>query len=341
MPESFGAGLRQRREGLQVSLTTIAEQTKIKLALLEDLERDDVSRWPSGIFRRAFIRAYAHAIGLDPDIVVREFLELHPDPVEHATAGSTVAPAVQAGSVSDGPPTRLRCLVGAALRSLSPFGRRPASEPGRSAVERIAAAERPPRDVVAPHSLDLCAAARLCTELGQLDETQDAAPLLQQAAGILDAVGLIVWEWDPQATELAPVLAHGYSDKVLAQLPKVRRDDDNATASAFRSAQTTVVSGSKVASGALVVPLMTPAGCGGVLAVELKPDSAPMESIRAVVTIFAAQLARLVEVARAARAVDRQLSPNSEPSARSRQLSRRAILWRRSRIASARANQSA
>jgi cytoskeleton protein RodZ len=71
MPESLGARLRQQREDRKIALATIAEQTKIKLSLLEALERDDVSHWPAGIFRRAFIRAYAHAIGLDPDVVIR------------------------------------------------------------------------------------------------------------------------------------------------------------------------------------------------------------------------------------------------------------------------------
>ena len=67
--------LRRQRERQQVSLSTIAERTKIHQPLLEDLERDEASRWPSGIFRRAFIRSYAGAIGLKPDDVVREFLE--------------------------------------------------------------------------------------------------------------------------------------------------------------------------------------------------------------------------------------------------------------------------
>ena len=69
MPESFGARMRQRREERGIDLIAIAEQTKIKLALLEALERDDVSHWPSGIFRRAYIRTYAQFIGLDPDVV--------------------------------------------------------------------------------------------------------------------------------------------------------------------------------------------------------------------------------------------------------------------------------
>jgi hypothetical protein len=159
-----------------------------------------------------------------------------------------------------------------------------------------------------PSEPDLLATAHLCTELGRIDELRETAPLLEEAARILDAVGLIVWVRDPQATELTPALAHGYSDRVLAQLPRVSRDADNATAAAFRSAQTCVVSGSDLASGALVVPLMTTAGCVGVLAIELQHSSAQRESVRAVVTILAAQLARLAGAARPAEAVDRRLA---------------------------------
>src|SRR6476646_6185957 len=110
MPESFGARLRQRRERQHIALAAIAEQTKIKLSLLEGLERDDISRWPAGIFRRAYVRAYAHAIALEPDVVVREFLELHPEPAEAAEL-AIVSQADEA-SATGGPPTRLRCLVG-------------------------------------------------------------------------------------------------------------------------------------------------------------------------------------------------------------------------------------
>jgi cytoskeletal protein RodZ len=77
---TFGPRLRQERERRQISLSSIAANTKISRSLLEALERDDVSRWPTGIFRRSFVRSYAQAIGLDPDEVVREFLERFPDP---------------------------------------------------------------------------------------------------------------------------------------------------------------------------------------------------------------------------------------------------------------------
>ncbi len=327
LSESFGARMRQRRERQQIALTTIADQTKIKLSLLEALERDDVSHWPSGIFRRAFIRAYAHAIGLEPDVVVRDFLAFHPDPIEEVSTVPSfcaVAPGVEGATTNSGPPTRFRFLVGTAIDSLSRLrnGNAQKSRSGAQAAaptaeqdaapavehEMASAVEPAPAKSLAPSEPDLLAAAQLCTELGRLDDTRDAAPLLKEAARILDAIGLIVWLWDPQATELIPAVTHGYSDNVLAQLPTVRRDADNATAAAFRTAQTCVVNGTDLANDALVVPLMTSVGCTGVLAIELPYGGAQRESMRALVTIFASQLARLVGAGRSTDAVDRRLA---------------------------------
>ena len=68
------------RERRRITLGSIAANTKIGLHLLEALERGHAARWPSGIFRRSFIKAYAEAIGLDPEETAREFLERFPDP---------------------------------------------------------------------------------------------------------------------------------------------------------------------------------------------------------------------------------------------------------------------
>jgi transcriptional regulator with XRE-family HTH domain len=76
---SLGTRLRLERERRQIALADVAARTKILGALLEGLERDDVSRWPTGLYRRSFIRAYAQAIGLDPEPVLREFLACFPD----------------------------------------------------------------------------------------------------------------------------------------------------------------------------------------------------------------------------------------------------------------------
>src|SRR5579872_5579107 len=115
--ETFGTRLRRQRERRQVSLAAIAEQTKIKMSLLDALERDDVSQWPVGIFRRAYLRSYAKVVGLDPEVLVREFLELYPDPAEVTPEEPAVR--TEGEKNASGPPTRIRYLVGSAMRSLS------------------------------------------------------------------------------------------------------------------------------------------------------------------------------------------------------------------------------
>jgi cytoskeletal protein RodZ len=93
MSPTFGSRLRYERERRQIALKSIAESTKIGMPLLEGLERDDLSRWPSGIFRKSFIRSYAEAIGVNADAVVREFIELYPDPLQaHTTKQDSTTP---------------------------------------------------------------------------------------------------------------------------------------------------------------------------------------------------------------------------------------------------------
>jgi transcriptional regulator with XRE-family HTH domain len=74
--QRFGRRLREQRERRGITLDTIAASTKIKTSLFAGLERGDVSDWPAGIFRRAFVREYARGIGLAPEPVVAEFVQI-------------------------------------------------------------------------------------------------------------------------------------------------------------------------------------------------------------------------------------------------------------------------
>ena len=71
----FGGKLRQARERRGISLRQIATSTKIPMAALEAIERNDISKLPHGIFGRAFVRSYATEVGLDADEIVHEFAE--------------------------------------------------------------------------------------------------------------------------------------------------------------------------------------------------------------------------------------------------------------------------
>src|SRR5262245_47305788 len=76
---TFGDKLRQARERRGVTLRQIADSTKLSVAVLDALERNDFSRLPGGIFSRAFVRSFAAEVGLDPEQMVRDFLAEFPD----------------------------------------------------------------------------------------------------------------------------------------------------------------------------------------------------------------------------------------------------------------------
>ena len=118
MNETLSTRLRLQREEQQIPLATIAEQTKIKLSLLEGLERDDVSRWPTGIFRRSYFRAYVRAIGLESDRIMGEFQALYPDPDAVEDATKVLAQSHHLNGQHRRPPTRLRCLIDSAVSAL-------------------------------------------------------------------------------------------------------------------------------------------------------------------------------------------------------------------------------
>ena len=70
---SFGENLRREREMRGVSLEEICAATKVSVRFLHDLENNDFSDIPGGIFTRGFIRAYAGYLGLDVEQVMAEY----------------------------------------------------------------------------------------------------------------------------------------------------------------------------------------------------------------------------------------------------------------------------
>jgi hypothetical protein len=144
-----------------------------------------------------------------------------------------------------------------------------------------------------PADISLSAVAEVCSRLARAIDWREVTTQLGDAARLLDAVGLIVWQWDPRATALRPSLSCGYPDAVIARLPEVHTDDTNAVATAFRSGERCIVDGA-AGTEAVVVPSLGVGGCVGVLAVELRPGSRHRDAICAFTSILAAQLAMLL-----------------------------------------------
>jgi len=137
-------------------------------------------------------------------------------------------------------------------------------------------------------------AAKLCTELACVQDGTQLPGFLQRAAKLLNASGLVLWVGDGHGRELRPAMSFGYSDQVMARMGAIARDAANATAACWRAAELRTVNGIALTSGALVVPLITPDGCIGVLCAETKGGSERDKRSQALAAIFAAQLATLI-----------------------------------------------
>ena len=76
--EMFVTRLRRHRMRIRVSIEEIATSLRIRPELIQGLENNDLTGWPKGLYARAWIRAYALAVDLDPVDTVEEFCRLFP-----------------------------------------------------------------------------------------------------------------------------------------------------------------------------------------------------------------------------------------------------------------------
>jgi hypothetical protein len=100
-PRQFGSSLRRQRERQNITLKMLEARTKISASLLTGLEKGDCSRWPAGIYSRSWIRAYAEAVGLDPEVTVAQFAACFAE-----TAFPDLPPQKE-GTDAEGPAARL------------------------------------------------------------------------------------------------------------------------------------------------------------------------------------------------------------------------------------------
>ena len=142
--------------------------------------------------------------------------------------------------------------------------------------------------------LDLDGVASLCTELARVADTRSLPALLERAASVLDASGIVLWIADPDGRELSPIITHGYAQQVVSRLGTIVRDAQNATAAAFRTSLLQTVKTDEVSEGAIAAPLVTPGGCVGVMAAEVRHEGEKDLAKLSIATIVAAQLATLV-----------------------------------------------
>lgn len=72
--KGFGAMLREARESLGISIGDVSSRTRLSVDQIRAIEEEDLERLPEPVYVRAFLRAYAKAIGIDYEPVVNDYV---------------------------------------------------------------------------------------------------------------------------------------------------------------------------------------------------------------------------------------------------------------------------
>ncbi len=76
MSLTLGEKLRQAREARGVSVSEVAEQTRISRLYLECIENDDYRTLPGGIFNKGFVKSFAKFVGIDENEALQDYASL-------------------------------------------------------------------------------------------------------------------------------------------------------------------------------------------------------------------------------------------------------------------------
>lgn len=76
MSSTLGEKLRQAREERGISISEVAEQTRISPMYLELIENDNYRPLPGGIFNKGFVKAYAKYVGIDEQEALQDYARL-------------------------------------------------------------------------------------------------------------------------------------------------------------------------------------------------------------------------------------------------------------------------
>ncbi|NOT45453.1 MAG: DUF4115 domain-containing protein [Acidobacteria bacterium] len=182
--DDFGPRLKRARDQRGLSLRQIADRTKLSVRSLEALERDKVRELPGGIFVRSVVRAYAAAVGLDPETTVQEFLATFPDDTL-AVGSPYVADSVRQGEAREDRSRRIGTCLRAGVAAVMVAG---ALLGAVLAVRTLGAPQMPV--VAAPATPDL--APRVSASAGPVQEADDPGMVFEIRARMPTSVAVAI-----------------------------------------------------------------------------------------------------------------------------------------------------
>jgi cytoskeletal protein RodZ len=99
---SVGRALARARLAAGLTVDEISTVTRVRVPLVQSMEQDDFSRCGGDVYARGHIRAFARAVGLDPEPLIEQYAAEH----EAADLPVKVAPVYEAERIRSVEPRR-------------------------------------------------------------------------------------------------------------------------------------------------------------------------------------------------------------------------------------------
>ncbi len=87
---ALGAKLKEAREKRKLTTSEVAAATRMKVQIVEDLEREDFSRIAAPVYGKGFIKLYAEFVGLKAKPLLDEYVVRFVDPPAPGSLGGEV-----------------------------------------------------------------------------------------------------------------------------------------------------------------------------------------------------------------------------------------------------------
>jgi cytoskeletal protein RodZ len=116
MTQTIGQKLRAEREAQKLTLEKVFEVTRIRVPYLQALEEDNLSRVPSPVQARGYLRNYAEYLGLNFEQLLDE---MRVASLQQAT-GEVIGPADDAPTLRHSLPSRDSAILGAQSATQTP-----------------------------------------------------------------------------------------------------------------------------------------------------------------------------------------------------------------------------
>ncbi len=134
---AIGPTLQDARLKKQLTASQVAEMTRMKVQIVDDLEHDDFHRIAATIYGKGFIKLFAECVDLDPKPLIADYMrtvkgasEEDEPPAEASVAAVAPPPPAPSAPAEEPPPADLFEFASSRRRRITPVhAPRPAAEP--------------------------------------------------------------------------------------------------------------------------------------------------------------------------------------------------------------------